>query len=95
VVRAFLAKIMMGQPPQLLIDQRHQLLERLAVSSPPADEQLRNRTGRFLLQEDSDLPQSAGGERDLAASLSVPHFLVNGLKTRQLCVERSFRNKFL
>ena len=30
------------------------------------------------------LPQSAGGERGVAASLPVPYFLVNELKTQEL-----------
>ena len=73
----------MRQSPQFLIDQRHQLFEGLAVSSPPANEQLRYRTGWFLMQR-IGLPQSAGGERGVAASLPVPYFLVNELKTQEL-----------
>jgi hypothetical protein len=40
MVVAFLPQVMTGQPPQLFIDKRHQLIERGFVAACPIDQQL-------------------------------------------------------
>jgi hypothetical protein len=74
VIGAFPAQVITRQPPQFLINQRHQCCERVTVSTTPSDKQLRNRTGRFLLQEASDLPKAPEEERRLARKLSLSAF---------------------
>src|ERR1700686_922183 len=47
---SLIAKIVLGDPPEFLIDERDQRIEGIAVSAPPTSQQLCNLTGSTLLQ---------------------------------------------
>jgi hypothetical protein len=46
VVGALAPEVVAGQPPQLVVDERHQLVEGRAVAAAPLFEQLRDPFGR-------------------------------------------------
>ena len=50
VITSFLTQVVMCQPTEFVIDEWHQRFERFAVSVPPSNEQLSDRTGRLLRQ---------------------------------------------
>ncbi len=82
VIASFLAKVVVGQPTQFVVHQRHQRLKCFAVSLPPANEQLRDRTGRFSMQ--GWIPRALGGERCVRDRIAFLRSQVNKLKIQEL-----------
>ena len=85
VIASFLAKVVVGQPAQFVIHEWHERFECFAVSFPPANEQLRDRTGRFSIQ--GWIPRAHGGRRCVRERIAFLGSQVNKLKIQELEVE--------